>query len=172
MMVGPTQTRCSEEDVDMSTFDFSPYSRSSIGFDRLFDLLDSATRAEDPGYPPYNIEKTGEDAYRITMAVAGFSQDELNVVAQENVLTVSGRQKDDKGQQGQYLYRGIAGRAFERRFNLADYVRVVGANLSNGLLHVELKREVPEAVKPRSIKIEAPTQPKAIEATVETKAAA
>ena len=156
----------------MNTFDFSPYFRSSVGFDRLFDLLDNATRAEDPGYPPYNIERTGDDSYRITMAVAGFGPDELSAVAQENVLTVSGRQKDDKGQKGQYLHRGIAGRAFERRFNLADYVKVVGASLANGLLHVELKREVPEAVKPRSIKIEAGQQPKAIEATVETKAAA
>jgi len=152
----------------MNALDFSPYFRSSVGFDRLFDLLDSATRAEDPGYPPYNIEKTGDDSYRITMAVAGFGEDELNVVAQENVLTVSGRQKDDKGQKGQFLHRGIAGRAFERRFNLADYVKVTGAKLSNGLLHLELKREVPEAVKPRAIKIETAAQPMAIE----TKAAA
>ena len=156
----------------MSAFDFSPYFRSSVGFDRLFDLLDSATRAEDPGYPPYNIEKTGEDTYRITMAVAGFGQDELNVVAQENVLTISGRQKEDKGPRGQFLHRGIAGRAFERRFNLADYVKVSGANLANGLLHLELKREVPEAVKPRSIKIEAAAQPKVIDTTAEAKAAA
>src|SRR5215831_13680019 len=128
----------------MSSFDFSPLFRSTIGFDRLSRLLDQSLVDDGASYPPYNIEKTGEDTYRITMAVAGFGQDELTVVAQENVLAVSGRQKEDKGPQGQYLHRGIAARAFERRFNLADYVKVSGANLANGLLHVELKREVPE----------------------------
>jgi molecular chaperone IbpA len=153
----------------MSAYDFSPFFRSTVGFDRLFDLLDGATRAEDTGYPPYNIEKLGEDTYRITMAVAGFAPDELSVVAHENVLTVSGKQKDQEGQQAQYLYRGIAGRAFERRFNLADYVKVSGAELNNGLLHLELKREVPEAMKPRTIAIQAGAAPKVT--SIEAKAA-
>ena len=147
----------------MSAFDFSPFFRSTVGYDRMFDLLDSATR-EDSGYPPYNIEKTGEDTYRVTMAVAGFGPDELNVVAHDNVLTVSGKQKDVENGKVQYLHRGIAGRAFERRFNLADHVVVAGASLSNGLLHVELKREVPEAMKPRSISIQAGAAPKTLEA--------
>jgi len=148
----------------MSAYDFSPFFRSTVGFDRMFDLLDTATRAEDTGYPPYNIEKLGEDTYRITMAVAGFAPDELSVVAHENVLTVSGKQKDVEGQKAQFLHRGIAGRAFERRFNLADYVKVDGASLSNGLLHVELRREVPEARKPRTINIEAAPSAKVLEA--------
>ena len=147
----------------MSAYDFSPFFRSTVGFDRLFNLLDSAGR-EDNGYPPYNIEKTGEDSYRITMAVAGFAADELSVVAQENVLTVSGKQKDAEAGKPQFLYRGIAGRGFERRFNLADYVTVAGASVTNGLLHIELKREVPEAVKPRSIRIETGAAPRAIDA--------
>ena len=148
----------------MSAYDFSPFFRSTVGFDRLFDLLDASNRAEDNGYPPYNIEKTGEDTYRITMAVAGFAPEELTVVAQENVLTVSAKQKDAEAGKPQFLYRGIAGRAFERRFNLADYMKVSGANLTNGLLHVELKREVPEAVKPRTIRIESGEAPRAIDA--------
>lgn len=147
----------------MSTIDFSPYFRSTVGFDRLFNLLDTASR-EDNGYPPYNIEKTGEDAYRITMAVAGFSPDELSVVAQENVLTVAGKQKEASDSKPQFLYRGIAGRGFERRFNLADHVKVAGANLANGLLHVDLKREVPESVKPKSIPIGTGTATQVLEA--------
>lgn len=141
----------------MNAIDFSPYFRSMIGYDRVFDLLDSATRNEENGWPPYNIEKLDDDTYRITMAVAGFNQDELTVVAHENVLTVAGKQKNPDGQQVQFLYRGIAARSFERRFNLADYVRVMGASLANGLLHVELKREVPEAMKPRTISIQSST---------------
>jgi molecular chaperone IbpA len=148
------------EDLVMNAIDFSPYFRSMIGYDRVFDLLDSATRTEETGWPPYNIEKLGDDTYRITMAVAGFTQDELSVVAHENVLTVSGKQKQTDGQQSQFLYRGIAARTFERRFNLADYMRVTGANLTNGLLHLELKREVPEAMKPRSIAIQSGSTPK------------
>jgi molecular chaperone IbpA len=148
----------------MNTYDFSPFFRSTIGFDRVFDLLDSA-RSEENGYPPYNIEKLGEDTYRITMAVAGFAPEELSVVAQENVLTVSAKQKEaTDGQKPQFLYRGIAGRTFERRFDLADYVKVTGANLANGLLHVELKREVPEAVKPRTISIQSGPAAKVLEA--------
>jgi molecular chaperone IbpA len=144
----------------MNAIDFSPYFRSMIGYDRVFDLLDSATRNEETGWPPYNIEKLDDDTFRITMAVAGFNQDELSVVAHENVLTVAGKQKNADAQQAQFLYRGIAARSFERRFNLADYVRVTGANLTNGLLHVELKREVPEAMKPRSIAIQPGSTPK------------
>jgi len=147
----------------MSAYDFSPFFRSTVGFDRLFDLLDATSREEN-GYPPYNIEKTGDDTYRITMAVAGFAPDELSVVAHENTLTVSGKQKEQQGGNGQYLYRGIAGRVFERRFNLADYVKVDGAQLVNGLLHVELKREVPEAMKPRAISIESGAAPRVIDA--------
>jgi molecular chaperone IbpA len=142
------------EDMNMTRFDFSPLYRSAIGFDHLGRLLDQALVDEDVGYPPYNIEKTGEDAYRITMAVAGFGEDDLNIVAQENTLNVSAKAKaaDEKTE---FLYRGIAGRAFERRFQLADHIKVVGAQFVNGLLHIDLVREVPEARRPRSIKIEA-----------------
>lgn len=147
----------------MTTFDFSPLFRSTIGFDRLSRLVDQALLDEGSSYPPYNIEKTGEDTYRITMAVAGFGEDDINVVAQENTLTVSGKAKpaDEKTE---FLYRGIAGRAFERRFQLADHIKVVGAQLVNGLLHIELAREVPEAKRPRTIKIENGPAPKVLDA--------
>ena len=138
----------------MRSYDLSPLFRSTVGFDRMTRLLDAATRMEEsaPSYPPYNIEKTGENAYRITMAVAGFSEDELNISVQEGVLTVTGKgQREDEPKQ--FLHRGIARRAFERRFELADYIQVSGATLANGLLHIELVREVPEAMKPRTIKI-------------------
>jgi molecular chaperone IbpA len=137
----------------MTSFDFTPLFRSTIGFDRLSRLMDQALLDEGTSYPPYNIEKTGEDAYRITMAVAGFGEDDLNVVAQENTLTVSGKAKAAE-EKTEFLYRGIAGRAFERRFQLADHIKVVGAQLVNGLLHIDLAREVPEAKRPRTIKIE------------------
>ena len=137
----------------MRAFDVSPFARSSIGFDRLFDLLESATRADESelSYPPYNIEKLGEDCYRITMAVAGFDRDELSIVAHQNTLTVSGKKKGEENRQ--YLHRGLAARAFQRQFNLADHVKVTGAALENGLLSVDLVREVPEAMKPRKIEI-------------------
>ena len=137
----------------MNALDFSPLFRSTIGFDRLSNLFDQALVDDGVNYPPYNIEKTGDNAYRITMAVAGFGEDDINIVAQENVLTVSGKAKpaDDRSE---YLHRGIAGRAFERRFQLADYIKVDSAQLVNGLLHVELVREVPEAKRPRTIKVE------------------
>ena len=138
----------------MRSYDLSPLFRSTVGFDRMTRLLDAATRMEEtaPSYPPYNIERTGENAYRITMAVAGFSEEELNISVQEGVLTVTGKsQREDEPKQ--FLHRGIARRAFERRFELADYIQVSGANLANGLLHIELVREVPEAMKPRTIKI-------------------
>ena len=150
----------------MSTFDLSPLFRSTVGFDRMMSLLDASARDEQ-AYPPYNIEKVGDDAYRITMAVAGFGEEELNIVAQGNSLVISGKQKRDENKSGEYLYRGIAGRAFERRFQLADHIKVSGAELANGLLHVDLVREVPEAMKPRTIKVNA--APKQV---LETKAAA
>ena len=146
----------------MDRFDFSPLFRSTIGFDRLARLVDTATRVDSTAlsYPPYNIEKTGEDSYRLTMAVAGFARDELDITAQENTLVISGKaQGEDEA--NRYLHRGIARRAFERRFSLADHIKVVGASLDNGLLHVDLVREVPEAMKPRTIKITSgePQQP-------------
>ena len=135
------------------TFDFSPLFRTAIGFDRLARLMDTAaSAAEAPSYPPYNIEKTGEDTYCLTMAVAGFRPDEIEVVVKDNTLFVSGRMADE-GRKGEVLYRGIAGRAFERRFVLADHIVVDNADLQNGLLHVGLKRVVPEALKPRRITI-------------------
>ncbi|GAB2175460.1 Hsp20 family protein [Dongia sp. agr-C8] len=146
----------------MRTFDFSPLFRSSVGFDRLAQLMDSA-RDDVPSYPPYNIERTGEDQYRITMAVAGFGEDDIEITAQENALTVVGKQPKDEAPKN-LLYRGIAGRPFQRRFELAEYIRVSGASLENGLLHIELVREVPEAVKPRTIKIGSKLEaPKAVE---------
>jgi molecular chaperone IbpA len=135
----------------MDGFDFSPLFRSTIGFDRLTRLIDAASRA-DNGYPPYNIEKTGEDSYRLTMAVAGFSPDELDVTVQQNSLVVTGKAKKDEAE-GRYLHRGIARRAFERHFSLADHIKVVGATVVNGMLHVDLTREVPEEAKPRKIEI-------------------
>ena len=138
----------------MRTYDLSPLFRSTVGFDRMTRLLDAAGRmdGETPSYPPYNIEKTGENAYRITMAVAGFSTDELNISVQEGVLTVTGKALKEE-EPKQFLHRGIARRAFERRFELADHIQATGADLANGLLHIDLVREVPEAMKPRTIKI-------------------
>ncbi|CAO3353890.1 Hsp20 family protein [Azospirillum melinis] len=137
----------------MRSYDLSPLFRSTVGFDRLSRLLETATTGDEAAsYPPYNIEKLSEDSYRITMAVAGFGLDDLNIVAHQNSLTVTGKAKKDEPT-GQFLYRGIAGRAFERRFQLADFIKVTSASLQNGLLHIELAREVPEAMKPRSIPI-------------------
>lgn len=137
----------------MTTFDFSPLFRTAIGFDRMTDALESARRVEANGYPPYNIELVGEDQYRITMAVAGFSPDELDIEVNESKLKVNGKKADEPAER-EYLYRGIANRSFERTFQLADYVRVRGANLQDGLLHVDLVREIPEAMKPRRIAID------------------
>ena len=141
----------------MRTYDFTPLYRSAVGFDRLANLLENASRAtsQDTGYPPYNIETTGENAYRIEIAVAGFSPDELNIEVKENLLTVTGRKtaNDDTATQKTYLHRGLAERDFERRFQLADYVIVTDAGLENGLLAIDLKRELPEALKPRRIEI-------------------
>jgi molecular chaperone IbpA len=136
----------------MRHFDLSPLYRSTVGFDRLFTLLDQAGTA-DAGYPPYNIERKGENAYRISVAVAGFTEDELSIEAKENTLTVRGERKPADEDKGEMLYQGIAARAFERRFQLADYVQVANASLDHGLLHIDLVREVPEAKKPRVIPI-------------------
>ena len=134
-------------------YDFSPLYRSTVGFDRVFDMLDEATRFEPTAnWPPYNIEKTGEDQYRITMAVAGFSPDDIQLVQLENTLLVTG-QKRPEPESVQVLHRGIATRAFKQSFNLAEHVSVTGANLDNGLLTIELKREIPESLKPRRIEI-------------------
>lgn len=138
----------------MRNFDFSPLYRSAIGFDRMANLLDNLTRAEQnqPSYPPYNIELTGEDKYRITMAVAGFDTSEIAIEVNQNLLTVSANKPSDV-QEKTYLYQGIAARSFERRFQLADHVQVQSANYQNGLLHIDLQRIIPEALKPRSIPI-------------------
>jgi molecular chaperone IbpA len=137
-----------------TAFDFSPYYRATVGFDRVFDLLDSVAAQASTGYPPYNIEKTGDDTYRIVMAVAGFTDAELNVTQKENELLISGNTQPSALEK-EYLYRGIAGRDFERRFQLADHVKVSGAQLINGMLTIELKREIPEEKKARAIRIEA-----------------
>ena len=137
-------------------YDLTPLYRSTVGFDRLFGMLDSLATPEGAAttYPPYNIERTGENAYRVTMAVAGFAEDELSIEAKENTLTVKGEKKDQTaGESREFLYRGIAARSFERRFQVADHVEVRGASLENGLLHVDLVREIPEAAKPRTIAI-------------------
>ncbi len=154
----------------MRTFDLTPFYRSTIGFDRLFSLLDQAPGDGAPGYPPYNIERTGENAYRITVAVSGFAQNELSIVAKENTLTIKGEKvANENSSRNEVLYRGIAARAFERVFQLADFVQVKDASLENGLLHVDLVREIPEAKKPRSIPIGAPVQaPQVQSAQVET----
>ena len=148
----------------MRHFDLSPLYRSTIGFDRLANLFDAVASNEvGNGYPPYDIERTGENAYRISMAVAGFSQSDLNIEVKENSLTIRGDRSADEGEPT-YLHRGIATRAFERRFQLADHVEVRGADLVNGLLHVDLEREVPEAMKPRTIQISGGSEPKQLDA--------
>ncbi len=150
----------------MRQFDFAPLYRSTVGFDRLFSMLDTLGSGEAAqSYPPYNIERTGENAYRITMAVAGFGDGELSIESRENTLTVKGEKADSEGEGSDFLYRGIAGRAFERRFQLAEHVEVKGASLKNGLLHIDLLRVIPEAMKPRRIEIStANANAKAIEA--------
>ena len=138
----------------MRTFDLAPLYRSTVGFDRLFSMLDQGLEGAAPGYPPYNIERTGDNEYRVTVAAAGFGEAELSVVAKENTLTIRGEKKaKEEDKRGEVLYQGIAARTFERVFQLADFVQVKGAQLENGLLHVDLVREVPEAKKPRQIPI-------------------
>ena len=138
----------------MRTFDLAPLYRSTVGFDRLFSLLDQVAGVEaSPSYPPYNIERTGENAYRISLAVAGFTESDLSIETKENTLTIRGERKQSAETAGEMLYQGIAARAFERRFQLADHVEVKAATLANGLLHVDLVREIPEQLKPRQIPI-------------------
>jgi molecular chaperone IbpA len=138
----------------MRQFDLTPFYRSTVGFDRLFSLLDQVNGDGSPGYPPYNIERTGENNFRITVAVSGFSQNEISIVSKENTLTIKGEKvANENSQNTEVLYRGIASRAFERQFQLADFVQVKNATLENGLLHVDLVREIPEAKKPRQIPI-------------------
>ena len=140
----------------MRTFDLTPLYRSTVGFDHLFSLLDSfgGLDASAPAYPPYNIERTGENSYRITLAVAGFTANDLNIEVKESTLAIRGEKEEvEKEEQGEVLYQGIAARAFERRFQLADHVQIQGASLENGLLHVDLVREIPEAMKPRQVPI-------------------
>ncbi|UZK67232.1 Hsp20 family protein [Sphingomonas sp. M1-B02] len=149
----------------MRQFDFTPFRRSTIGFDRLFDLLEtSARQAGSENYPPFNLERIAEDRYRITLAVAGFKPEEIDITAQQNLLLVVGKKREEnENNQGSYLHLGIANRSFERRFELADFVRVEDASLSDGLLTVELVREVPEAMKPKKITVNGGGQPSAIE---------
>jgi molecular chaperone IbpA len=149
----------------MRNFDLSPLYRSTVGFDRLFSLLDRPGNFEVPTYPPYNIERTGENAYRVTVAVAGFTENDLSIEVKENALTIRGEKQAAKSEApGEVLHQGIASRAFERRFQLADHVEVKGATLENGLLHVDLVRQIPEAMKPRQIPI-GTNSPTAIEPT-------
>ncbi len=150
----------------MRTFDLAPLYRSTVGFDRLFSMLDGFEAA--PGYPPYNIERSGENDYRVSVAIAGFGENELSIESKENTLTIKSEKQVKQDNNGEVLYQGIAARAFERQFQLADYVQVKGASLENGLLHVDLVREIPEAKKPRQIAINGNGKPQAIE----TKAAA
>lgn len=155
----------------MRTFDFTPFRRSTVGFDRLFEALENSARAEAvDNYPPFNIEKRGDDAYRVTVAVAGFAQDEIEITAQQNLLIVAGRKAEETGERV-FLHRGIGTRAFERRFELADFVQVRNAALEHGLLVIDLVREVPEALKPRKIEIGAAT-PVQIEAAADVRKAA
>lgn len=138
----------------MARIDFTPYRRSTVGFDHLFDLLESSVRNSGDNYPPFNIEKRGEDEFRITLALAGFRAPDIDITAQQNLLTVTGRKQDEaKGADSEMLHVGIANRGFERRFELADHVRVANADLADGLLVIDLVREVPEAMKPKKIAI-------------------
>ncbi|MEZ5789290.1 MAG: Hsp20 family protein [Nitratireductor sp.] len=160
----------------MRALDFAPLYRSTVGFDRLFSMLDNLSEPQSaPAYPPYNIERTGENAYRISMAVAGFGEDDLSIESRENTLTIKGERTEQPDEDGkEILFRGIAARSFERRFQLADHVEVRSANLENGLLHIDLVRNIPEAMKPRKIEIakaEGKTAggPKQIEGKADTK---
>ena len=137
----------------MRSFDFTPYRRSTIGFDRLFEFLESANREQADNYPPYDIEKLSDDRYRITLAVAGFGPGDIDITARQNLLTVTGRKGESRSRDGNFVHVGIATRAFERRFELADFVRVETADMEDGLLSIELVREIPDAMKPRKIEI-------------------
>lgn len=145
-------------------FDFAPLYRSTVGFDRLARMLDDAAGFDVPAYPPYNIERLGDDDYRITMAIAGFTAEDVNLEVKGQALTVTGKKVEKSETKSEYLHQGIAARNFERRFQLADHVEVTGAELANGLLHVSLKRRIPEALKPRTIAIQSANAPKTIDA--------
>jgi molecular chaperone IbpA len=153
----------------MRSFDFTPYRRSTIGFDRLFEFLENANREQADNYPPYDIEKLSEDRYRITLAVAGFSPDDIDITARQNLLTVTGRKAENRNRDGSYVHMGIATRAFERRFELADFVRVENADMKDGLLSIELLREIPDAMKPRKVQING-AAPRSLEAEPEPEA--
>ncbi len=140
-----------------NAFDFTPYRRSTVGFDRLFDFLESASRSETDNYPPFDLEKLSDDSYRITLAVAGFKAEEIDITARQNLLVITGRKAEARNKDGSFLHMGIATRAFERRFELADFVRVEKADLADGLLAIELVREIPEAMKPRKISVNGST---------------
>ncbi len=155
----------------MTRYDYAPLFRSTVGFDRMMNLLEANARSGDEGYPPYNIEKVDENDYRITMAVAGFSEDDLKIEAKDTTVTVSGEVAKDAEEGRTFLHRGIAGRGFKRTFQLADHVRVSGAALENGLLHIDLVREIPEALKPRMIDIRAGSSSKPRQIESEKKAA-
>jgi molecular chaperone IbpA len=143
----------------MRSFDFTPYRRSTIGFDRLFEFLESANREQVDNYPPYDIEKLSDDRYRITLAVAGFGPADIDITARQNMLVVTGRKSEKSNRDGSFVHMGIATRAFERRFELADFVRVEAADMKDGLLSIELLREIPDAMKPRKIEINAGATP-------------
>jgi molecular chaperone IbpA len=151
-----------KENVTM--FDLTPLYRSTVGFDRLARMLDEASSFETPTYPPYNIERLSDDEYRITMAVAGFAPEDINIEVKGNALTVSGKKPEKAESKTEFLHQGIAARAFERRFQVADHVQVQGADMENGLLHVSLKREVPESLKPRTIPVNGTAGNKVLEA--------
>ena len=148
----------------MRAFDLSPLFSNTVGFDRMARLLEQVPSEAAPSYPPYNIQKTGENAYRVTLAVAGFGEDEISVEVKENLLTVAGKVARENGANESYLHRGIATRAFERRFSLADHIQVSGASLDKGLLHIDLVRELPEALKPRKIAIDSGGQKRIVKA--------
>jgi len=155
-----------------SAFDFAPFRRSTVGFDRLFDMLENNSfgQGQQENYPPFDLIKVGENQYRIELAVAGFKPDELDITAQQNVLIVSGRKKDESEEKGSdYVYRGIANRSFERRFALADHIQVKGADMRDGLLAIDLVREIPEAMKPKKIDIGGSQKTETIEAKAEKK---
>ena len=150
----------------MARIDFTPYRRSTVGFDHLFDLLESSVRNSGDNYPPFNIEKRGEDDYRITLALAGFRAEDIDITAQQNLLTITGRKQDEaKPADSEMLHLGIANRGFERRFELADHVRVASADLADGLLVIDLVREVPEAMKPKKIAINGTPKLQVVEAS-------
>ena len=159
-----------------TSFDFTPYRRSMVGFDRVFDVLENAARGDqaEVNYPPYDVEQLADDAYRITLAVAGFAEDEIDLTAQQNLLIVTARKPEasEAGSESRFIHRGIATRAFERRFQLADFVQVKGATLANGLLSIDLVREVPEAMKPRKVAIGGATVTAIADAKPESRKAA